>query len=264
MSKLVFTGERIVPGVTPLEVFREHEARYVFAERFVNDRLVIDVASGTGVGTHYLLKAGARGCIGLDLDLPSLSWAIRTYPGCSFVACDATAMCIGSGVADVIVSFETIEHLPDPRLFLTECQRVLRPGGIFICSTPNHTVYRWFGANPFHVHEFSAEEFLHLLEDFFTDCQVCGQSEVIYPLHIMKRVLKRVLVGALARLNLKDAVKKALGRRCVVAGENFEPGSWDRAKDIKVYTQRRVLKPTYLVAVARRGVQGRQEPYAHK
>src|SRR6266478_7926362 len=65
---LQFTGERIVPGQVDEPLFRAHEARYVFAGRFVRDKAVLDLACGTGIGTHYLLKAGALTCLGLDID----------------------------------------------------------------------------------------------------------------------------------------------------------------------------------------------------
>ena len=39
--------------------------------------------------------------------------------------------------ADVITSFELIEHTFEPRAFLDACRRRLRPGGLFVCTTPN-------------------------------------------------------------------------------------------------------------------------------
>jgi 2-polyprenyl-3-methyl-5-hydroxy-6-metoxy-1,4-benzoquinol methylase len=39
--------------------------------------------------------------------------------------------------ADVVVSVETIEHLENPRAFMRQLARVLKPGGMVIVSTPN-------------------------------------------------------------------------------------------------------------------------------
>lgn len=39
--------------------------------------------------------------------------------------------------ADVVVSFEVIEHLFEPRQFLEQCARLLKPGGLLVISCPN-------------------------------------------------------------------------------------------------------------------------------
>lgn len=39
--------------------------------------------------------------------------------------------------ADVLVAFEVIEHLFDPRRFIIQCARLLRPGGLLVVSCPN-------------------------------------------------------------------------------------------------------------------------------
>src|SRR5271163_1818129 len=87
-SGIVFTGERVVPGTTPENIFRETEMRYVFAGKFVRGRSVIDIASGTGIGTHYLVRAGARSCSGFDVDITSLTYATQKYSdhACKFAA----------------------------------------------------------------------------------------------------------------------------------------------------------------------------------
>jgi 2-polyprenyl-3-methyl-5-hydroxy-6-metoxy-1,4-benzoquinol methylase len=41
------------------------------------------------------------------------------------------------GIVDVLVSFEVVEHLFAPRLFLAQCARLVRPGGLLVLSCPN-------------------------------------------------------------------------------------------------------------------------------
>ena len=43
----------------------------------------------------------------------------------------------GDRVFDAIVSFETIEHIDQPLVFLGNVRRVLKPNGVLIISTPN-------------------------------------------------------------------------------------------------------------------------------
>jgi SAM-dependent methyltransferase len=65
-------------------------------------------------------------------------------------------------LADLVVSFETIEHLTGPENFLVQIRNNLRPGGNVILSTPNNP----YGAPvryPDHVREYSVHEILDLL-----------------------------------------------------------------------------------------------------
>lgn len=250
MSNLPFTGERLVPRLTPLAVFREHEARYLFAGKHVRGQTVVDVASGTGIGTHYLVTAGAKVCIGVDVSLPSLQYAAGKYRPCSFVACDAQQLCLADATVDVVVSFETLEHLPNPRQFLFECRRVLRPGGLLICSSPNREVYRWGGRNPFHVREFNAQEFVALVGEMFADCQLYGQRKVNY----YSYVLKRLFVSFLEKLGAKDFAKRVIqpkGSRTIDQME-FEADSDCTGAEVAPYVAGAFAKPMYLVLTCRK------------
>ena len=49
-----FTGERVVEGTTPDRIWSDHVARYEFANRYVKDKTVLDIACGTGYGGRAL------------------------------------------------------------------------------------------------------------------------------------------------------------------------------------------------------------------
>lgn len=231
-------------------MFREHEARYNFATQFVNNAVVLDVACGTGIGTYHLLTAGASKCIGLDLDKSAVEHARMDYKSCVFATCDAQALCLADEVADVVVSFETIEHVPDPIEFVKQCQRALKPGGVFICSTPNRSVYRWYGTNPFHRQEFSPAGFLDLVGTFFRIVEVHGQREVLYPTFVMERLTLRCL----AWLGLKERIKGVLrgSSSALCRQSNFDPNEPLPREMIKPYVPGWLLQPTYVLVVARK------------
>ena len=244
---LSFTGERIVPGMVPIGLFQEHEARYNLARQYAKNKVVIDVACGTGIGSQHLFAGGAKKCIGLDLDEAALEYARAEYKDCYFSACDAHDLCLADNSADLIVSFETLEHVANPVLFLRECKRVLKRGGILICSTPNHTVYRWFGKNEFHKKEFTAREFRDVLSTLFTVKELYCQKEVFYPRHVLERLTLRFIDS----LGLGKKLRTILRPDAVSMSNNHVFDSMRGFNQmVGLYVPSKFWQPTYLVALA--------------
>jgi SAM-dependent methyltransferase len=163
---MAFADERLVPGEAVEASLQEHVARYRFARDRVRGR-VLDVACGTGYGTAMLQA------VGVDVSLDALRFA-RRYPA-AYVAADAIRLPFGR-IFDAVVSFETLEHLPDPERFVAECRRVLKPGGLFLVSTPNRELWSPRSPKPLqrhHVREFNRREFLQVLRPF--NVQLFGQ-----------------------------------------------------------------------------------------
>jgi len=179
-----FTGERVVPGKTPRDIYLEHINRYVFATIWVQNKSVLDVACGTGYGVHYLVKKGARRAVGVDISIEAMNYAQDRFGEerrVSFICADGTKLPCVDNFFDVVISFETIEHIRQYRRFLLECRRVLKENGLFICSTPNRRVFSpsiGKPLNPFHVKEFWPEEFYRLLCRYFVDVTLYGQRDV--------------------------------------------------------------------------------------
>ena len=198
MTELEFTGERVVPNRTPYAIYQEHMNRYACASGFAKGKIILDVACGTGYGSAYLLEKGAREVVGLDKSVSAIHYAKEQYDDkkLSFVRGDAIALPFTHEYFDVIVSFETIEHLKDHTRFLSECKRVLKNGGLFICSTPNKRIsspHTEKPANRFHVREFYPEEFLSLLGEYFIDIRLYGQQDMNLLERRMRWVVARTL-----------------------------------------------------------------------
>jgi ubiquinone/menaquinone biosynthesis C-methylase UbiE len=180
MNKLDFTRERVVPNKTPYGTYQEHINRYTFAANYVKDKVVLDIACGTGYGSSYMKSKGAKKIVGADISQDALDYAQMHYnrEGITFERLDATKTNYPNNCFDVIVSFETIEHLRDYKKYLEEMQRVLRPGGLFICSTPNKYISSPFTnkpVNPFHFREFYPNEFYTLIQEYFPHVQKYAQ-----------------------------------------------------------------------------------------
>jgi SAM-dependent methyltransferase len=161
----------MVPQGVGSETLWEHLYRYRFAAQFVKGKDVLDVASGEGYGLAALGQAGAKSAIGVDISPEACRHANRKY-GVDARQGDATKLPLSNDSIDLLVSFETIEHIQDPALFLDECARVMRPRGRIIVSTPNIETYnpdRSDSHNPFHCSEMSAAEFYSIIKERFTN-----------------------------------------------------------------------------------------------
>lgn len=168
------TGERMVPESADLLTFWEHVYRYAFACRFVKDKRVLDIACGEGYGAAALQRAGAAHVTGVDISEAVCVHARSKY-GIDAKPGTAEKIPLGNASVDIIVSFETIEHVPHPSHFLDECVRVLAPGGRLIISTPNKNVYGQEVPNPYHCSEMTEEEFTAALRTRFHDCRFYTQ-----------------------------------------------------------------------------------------
>jgi len=162
----------------------QHETRYAFAAGRAAALHVLDAACGNGYGTAAIARAGASRAVGVDLSLDALidGRGAHRAPGMATLSASATALPFPDQTFDLFVSFETIEHIDDDAAYVREARRVLRPGGTFLCSTPNRLVLnpgrsltdRPF--NPFHIREYAPGELLHLLGGAFPTIELHGQS----------------------------------------------------------------------------------------
>lgn len=167
--------ERVVPENEDYGTYQGHYARYTFASKFCKQKVVLDVACGVGYGSYHLIKTGARRVSGVDISKDAIAYAKTHYadPKVGFIVGDATKLPFPDKSFDVIVSFETIEHVREYEKYLAECKRVLKEGGVFICSSPNKV--RENTLNPHHIREFYLEEFFGMMNENFRDVELYGQ-----------------------------------------------------------------------------------------
>lgn len=161
-----------------------HVARYMLARQFVRpgDR-VLDAACGLGYGAAILTDGTlADSVTGLDIDASAIRYAndhyARPRARLSFAACDVARLShIPDASFDIVVSFETIEHVADPDGFVAACRRLLTPAGRLICSVPNAWVDETGrDPNPHHLQVFDRARIEDLCRAHFLVEGVYGQT----------------------------------------------------------------------------------------
>jgi len=194
------TEERVIPEMMKPtnNMLLEHISRYYFSTPYVKGR-ALDIACGSGYGTQMIAKAckyQIERIIGVDLNSDAIEYAKGRYyhPMATYEVRDALDPLLRDkiGTFDTILSFETIEHVAEEELFMNNLHDLLNPGGTLVLSTP-------FGhgrgipcGSPFHIHQYTKEEFIDLFQAF-SDVEVYYQrgvtiepprTEVYYPIGV--------------------------------------------------------------------------------
>lgn len=176
-KKIEWTGERLETHIFDQNTL-EHLHRYAVALNLVKDKIVLDIACGSGYGTNILSTYSKKVC-GVDIDESSINNAKKVYNkiNIEFKAGSAVAIPYKDNFFDIVVSFETIEHIKEHDEMLKEIKRVLKKDGILIISTPDKAFYsdaRNFN-NQFHIKELYEHEFKELLEKYFSNIKFLKQ-----------------------------------------------------------------------------------------
>jgi ubiquinone biosynthesis O-methyltransferase len=186
-----FTGECFIPGKSPKRIEDDHIERYKFATKFVNGKKVLDIACGVGYGSRILAEAGASRVEGVDISEDVIHYAKYNYQmhKISFQKGDISNY-KNDNIYDVIVCFETIEHVLDFRKALSNLYSLLKNSGLLLISSPNRLITSPLTAsmndrpsNEFHIREFTIKELESLLKEHgFTveGADVFGQRQQRY------------------------------------------------------------------------------------
>lgn len=205
--------ERAMPGESDDDVMKSHLARYEFAAGLVKDKIVFSLACGVGYGEYLLLTKGkAKVVLGVDLSPEAINYARANYQAAnlSFLLADVLKSGLAENSADVIISFETIEHIKDHNKFLSELKRILKPGGLLILSTPNKassfkSLFSFRPINPSHVREYRKKSLEKMLAQYFTDINFYGQKKILKrSILSLPGYLVNKIFGNLAKLEKND------------------------------------------------------------
>lgn len=174
---------RVMPGDIKNELAWVVYLRHLFAyetasEMLQGKRKIIEIGSGEGYGAAYLSESDFEiTCFDLSQEIAQHAGKTYPKPNLSFSSFDGKRIPVENDFFDAAISFQVIEHVPDVGAYLKEIYRVLKPGGIFLCTTPNRDYRLKPGQKPwneFHLREYHDFELRKELSNIFSNSEVFG------------------------------------------------------------------------------------------
>lgn len=177
-APLEFTGERFTPECVR-EIWYEHWHRYALVQPWAQGRRVLDAACGEGYGSAVLAQSAAA-VLGLDIDPTAVAHARARYAALAnlrYEQADATRLQLPAGGFDLVVSFETLEHVEAQDALLDGLSHALADDGLLVISSPDKATYSDAAGfrNEYHVRELYRDEFEQLLRRRFPYVRLYAQ-----------------------------------------------------------------------------------------
>jgi SAM-dependent methyltransferase len=171
---LELTGERTLPDVPEENYwYRRHVAAYRWVAQRCAGLRVADLACGEGYGSELLSRSAGQ-VVGVDANPEAFEHARLRYrrPNLRFERALVEEF---SEPQDAIVFLQTIEHVERPQDLL---RRFATLAPVSYVSTPNRLTLAPSGApksgNPWHLREYTLEEYSQLLRPCFSRVEVLG------------------------------------------------------------------------------------------
>jgi len=249
--------ERLLPNTIEWDLYHgNHIFRYMFANNLLKKtkaQKILDAACGVGYGAKYLAETNNIELIAIDKSYNALDVARKFFndPHITYIQDDCHFMdqSLSHAPFDLIVSFETLEHLPRPKDFLDNCYKALNKGGHLVISTPNAEVTSPTGVVDweFHEKEYTHQELTEILnESGFKIVELLGQGYSTIGL------LRQDIRFELNRLNSNPFVRIGKFIQKVLRGHKQSAVLPEKIEDFELVSFENIenKKPFVLIAVA--------------
>lgn len=151
-------------------IFQRHLVAYNEAAKVVKGN-VLEIGCGEGYGIEWLAPKAEK-YTAIDKFPTDISLYAKGMQHVSFQQMSIPPIQFDSDSFDAIVTFQVIEHIEDDEGMVKEMQRVLKPGGILVLTTPN--IKMSLTRNPWHVREYTVAQLRDLLKKYFSKVEMNG------------------------------------------------------------------------------------------
>ena len=93
---------------------------------------ILDIGCGEGIYLRKIKERASSDVVGIDSDGRAVAAAVDDGVALG----DAANLNFEGAVFDKVYSLDVIEHVPDSKRFITEVERVLKPGGVAVLVYP--------------------------------------------------------------------------------------------------------------------------------
>ena len=190
----IFTTEitsENIPSDNPIHQ-RLYKA-YVASESYIHGE-VLEVGCGEGRGVELLMHKSSAFTAVDKLEEPLQKLRFR-FPSGKFIRMDLPPLSgLEENAFDCVVSFQVIEHIQNDRFFLSEINRVLKPGGVALITTPNRSMS--LSRNPWHIREYLANELKTLASGIFKEVEmkgIAGNEKVMHYHEENRKSVNRIM-----------------------------------------------------------------------
>ena len=162
------SAERVSLEVQNNYLFQRSIKAYYEAATLISGK-VLEIGTGSGYGVE-IISGIAQEFVTVDKFDTKLDFS--KHPNVKFEQQNVPPLAFDNNVFDAAITFQVVEHIKDDHAFIKEIHRVLKPGGKLIITTPN--IKMSITRNPWHIREYTVEQLLQLLRNYFPDVKAMG------------------------------------------------------------------------------------------